>query len=239
MLNSRKNGLITKSIFEGELDPEIDYEYIFDTSIDLIKEGESLDNLLNFRIFSGVIYYDKTKELVIGIQLTFKNIKQKQIIPIKRKFSRNWTEGNDIEKLKFNINKKEYLSFITFRKNESGITQIKLETNKGSKFQIGNDIGDKIELLPQNNDKFNLIVGIFGSLENLGIIYIDIYDFIKKYYSGYSELRLKLDKDEGYKKQMEDKYNELSEENKYIYQTALLPKVAFNSVLKFILTDIK
>ena len=52
-------------------------------------------------------------------------------------------------------------------------------------------------------------------MTNLGIFYIDTSDYIKKFLTGLSELRLKLENNKIYRKEIEEKYKELNLLNKY------------------------
>ena len=67
---------------------------------------------------------------------------------------------------------------------------------------------------------------------------MDIVYYIKINFAGYYELKLKLEKDKEFKKKVEDKYEELSEDYKYLYRAALLPETPFNYILKYIVIEI-
>ena len=73
----------------------------------------------------------------------------------------------------------------------------------------------------------------------MGIYYLRIQDYIREYYTGLSELKKKIEKDEEYKKQLEQNYQNFSEVDKYIYRTALLPNTPFTSILKYIISELK
>ena len=75
MLNLTKDGLITKAIKTPETSSEA-----FDDSKDLLDEGEDLNNLINYRISWITITYDKSLELIVGIQLTFRDLKKKELM---------------------------------------------------------------------------------------------------------------------------------------------------------------
>ena len=72
--------MITKVIKSPE--PE---EETFDDTIDLLDQGEDINDLINYRISRMNVTYDKESELIIGIQLTFTNLKTKELIPIIRR----------------------------------------------------------------------------------------------------------------------------------------------------------
>ena len=230
MLNLTKNGMITKVIKSPE--PK---EETFDDTRDLLDQGEDINDLINYRISRMNVTYDKESELIIGIQLTFTNLKTKELIPIIRRVGKKNYDYGEGEKIRIKNN--EYLCDFSYYSNENGITQIYLETNKHNKYEIGKNVGEKTELLPQSKKKLSIILGTFGTLTNLGIFYFDISDYIKKNLTGFSELRLKLDKDKDnkYKKEIEGKYNELSLIDKCIYKMVLLPKTPFTNILKYLL----
>ena len=252
MLNKEKIGMVTRSIkvMESNNDNEKEDEGRFDDVKELLNQGEEHDNIINYRLAYINIYYDNQQELVVGIQITFRNLETRDIIPLRRRLGKKWKDYDKLseqdENYKkilqvetFKINKKEYLTNFSFYFNEQGIKQIYLETNKGTRFKKGKEIGEKIDLIPSNKSKLDIIVGTFGTVENIGISYIDISDYIKKYFIAFSEVRMKINTDKNYKKQIEDKYKGLSEIDKYIYRTAILPDTPFTSILRYILAEIK
>ena len=231
MLTQTQSGYIIKTIRDSELG-----EDKFDDSQDLLNEGENLINLFDYRIAYITICYDKEKELIVGIQLTFRNLKQNEIIPLPRRLGKNWVDFGKGEMIK--IQKKEFICYFSYNYTKNGITRIHFETNKKLVYQKGKEIGDKVELIPDNKKRFNIILGTFGTIENLGIIHLDIAYYIKINFVGYYELKLKLERDKEFKKKVEAKYEELSEVNKYLYRAALLPETPFNYILKFISAEI-
>ena len=231
MLTQTQSGYIIKTIRDSELG-----EDKFDDSQDLLNEGENLINLFDYRIAYITICYDKEKEFIVGIQLTFRNLKQNEIIPLPRRLGKNWVDFGKGEMIK--IQKKEFICYFSYNYTENGITRIHFETNKKLVYQKGKEIGDKVELIPDNKKRFNIILGTFGTIENLGIINLDIAYYIKINFVGYYELKLKLERDKEFKQKVESKYEELSEVNKYLYRAALLPETPFNYILKFISAEI-
>ena len=164
----------------------------------------------------------------------YKNLKTNEIIPLKKRindYNYGFKDGES-----FKLKKNEYLTDFYFRKKDRKITQLGFETNKKRKFITGKDEGEKIELLPSVN-KLDIILGTFGLEKKIGIFYIKITDYIKLFYGGHSELKIKLKKNEEFKNKIEEQYETLSEIDKYIYRMALLPKGAFLSILKYILCE--
>ena len=231
MLTQTQSGYIIKTIRDSELG-----EDKFDDSQDLLNEGENLINLFDYRIAYITICYDKEKEIIVGIQITFRNLKQNEIIPLPRRLGKNWVDFGKGEMIK--IQKKEFICYFSYNYTKNGITRIHFETNKKLVYQKGKEIGDKVELIPDNKKRFNIILGTFGTIENLGIIHLDIAYYIKINFVGYYELKLKLERDKEFKQKVEAKYEELSEVNKYLYRAALLPETPFNYILKFISAEI-
>ena len=210
----------------------------FDDSTDLLDTNEDIIHLVNYRISYINIFYDKNKECIVGIQLTYKNIKTKEIIPIIKR--RLGAEIGEEETFKLNLGKNEYISNFSFCRKNKKIVQMRFETNKNRIFEIGKEEGEKIDLLPDKNQKA-IILGTYGSINctNFGILYIKIDNLIKLFYTGFSELKTKLEKDAKYKKQIEEKYDSLSQIDKYIYKAALLPKAPFSSILRYIVCEKK
>ena len=208
----------------------------FDDGIALLK-GEDLDNLKYYGFAVLNIFYNETKQEITNIQITYRNSKNKKekiLIPMIK-----FPESSSYDEIpeRFKLKKNEYVKNFSFRRNGTKLTQINVETNKNRKFIVGKDDGELIEL--KKDDKNDIILAIFGTLSNIGIYYFKIDSYIKMYCSGMSELKLKLDKNEEYKKQIQDKYQSLPEIDKYIYKTALLPKNPFLSILKYIICELR
>jgi len=218
---------------ENENEENIKIE-MFDDGKDLLN-GESLDNLIYYGFYKINIFYDKTKGEITNFQLTYrcnKNKHERIIIPLKKyPDSPSYNEKPE----GFRLIKNEYLKKISFRRVGKKLTQINFETTKNRTYTLGKDEGELIEL--NTDDKNDIILAMFGSLSNLGIYYLKTDPYIKKFCCGMSELKKKLEKDATYKKQLDEKYNTLSEIDKYIYRTALLPKNPFISILKYILSE--
>ena len=208
----------------------------FDDSKQLLNEEENLNNLLNYRISFISILYNENDQEILGFQLIYRNLKTNDIIPLKKRicdYKYAYKDG-----ISFKLKKNEYLADFYFRKKDRKITQLGFETNKKRKFIIGNDDGEKIELLP-NGNKIDIILGTFELEKKIGIFYLEISDYLRMFYGGHSELKIKLKNNEEFKKKIEEKYESLSEVDKYIYKMALLPKGAFLTILKYIIYSTK
>ena len=111
MLTQTQSGYIIKTIRDSELG-----EDKFDDSQDLLNEGENLINLFDYRIAYITICYDKEKEIIVGIQITFRNLKQNEIIPLPRRLGKNWVDFGKGEMIK--IQKKEFICYFSYNYTE-------------------------------------------------------------------------------------------------------------------------
>ena len=239
-MNTNDATLVKKIVCDTEF---IDFikenqdEADFDDSKDILGEEENnISKLLNYRISYISILYNENEQQIVGFQLIYKNLKTNDIIPLKKRlydYKYAYKDG-----ISFKLKKNEYLTDFYFRKKDTKITQLGFETNTKRKFIVGNDDGEKKELLPTGN-KLDIILGTFESGKKIGIFYFQITDYIKSFYGGHSELKIKLKKDEEFQKKIEEKYESLSEIDKYIYKMALLPKGAFLTILKYIICETK
>ena len=208
----------------------------FDDSKDL---GGTEDSLLQNVIKSIKIYTGKedNKEIIGGIQITYKNIKTKEIkeLPI-RKGDINY---EDEEVTVFELKSSEYLTkfYIRFDSDPDGdyIYQLGFETNKKRKIIKGSEYGK------YSNNSFilenKIIFGTFGhykkKLDSFGILYVKLKDYFEKFNRGYFELKFKFKKDKNFKKKIEEKYKSLSASDKFLLKSCLLPDSPFNEIMKF------
>ena len=208
----------------------------FDDSKDL---GGTQETLLRNIIKRIKIYTGKrdNKEIIGGIQLTYKNINTKEIKELSiRKGNINY-EDEEIEI--FEIKPGEYLInfFIRFPNDGEYIYQIGFETNKKRKILKGSDIGEN-KIIKSNGGE-NIIVGTFGyfstKLDSFGVLYVHLREYFKKFYIAYFELKYKIKKDEKFRKEIEYKFETLSLSNKYLFKTCLLPDGIFADIIKFCL----
>ena len=146
------------------------------------------------KIYSKII---SKKEIISSIQLTFQNIKTKEIkeLPIRTKNNNN-IKNDEIEI--FELKSGEYLTnfFIRYSIKSNYISQLGFETNKKRKILKGCQFGEDKKII--TNGKGNIILGTFGyfndKLDSIGMLYVNIKDYLKKYYIYYFELKLKLKK---------------------------------------------
>ena len=213
----------------------LDSKY-FDDSQDL---GGTEDSLLHYsikiiKIYTSKIYKNK---YILGIQLTFRNSITKELkeLPLRKMITKNLDENIDC--IKFELQPGEYLNnfYIRYYNESEYIYQIGFETNKKRRFFQGSENGEK--RIIDSNDGEKLILGTYGyyrnNLESLGVLYVDLKKYLKRFSKCYFELKFKLKKDKKFKKENEDKYETFSESDKYLFKACLLPDSVFNEIMKF------
>ena len=137
----------------------------------------------------------------------------------------------------FELKSGEYLTnfFLRFSINSKYIYQLGFETNKKRKILKGCEFGEDKKII--TNGKENIILGTFGyfseQMDSFGILYVNIKDYIKKYYIGYFELKLILKKNQDFKNKIESNIKNLSKADKCLFKTSLLPDAVFNEIMKF------
>ena len=209
---------------------------IFDDSQDL---GGTEDTFLNYIIKQIKIYTKKinNNKIIYAIQLTYKNIKTKELKELPLRGRNEVYKEEDIEI--FEIKSGEYLTnfYIRYPLKLDYIYQLGFETNKKRKVLIGTEIDEEKNII--TNGGKNIILGTFGyynnKLDSFGILFIDIKDYLKKFYIGYFELKFKLKNNEKFRNTIENNYKNLKEEDKYLFKACLLPEVAFNFIIKFLM----
>ena len=131
----------------------------------------------------------------------------------------------------------EYLTnfYIRYTNEAEYIYQLGFETNKKRKIMIGTENGEDKRI--RTNNKGNIILGTFGyfsqKLDSFGILYVNLIDYLTKFYIGFFELKFKLKKDEIFRKESEKKFESFSESDKFILKTCTLPDGAFFEIIKF------
>ena len=206
----------------------------FDDSQEL---GGNEDILLQYLIRKIKIFTKKInrKEIISGIQLTYQNIKTKEIkdLPLRKELKNEKDEEMEV----FELKSGEYLTnlYIRFDFNTDFIYQLGFETNKKTKILKGCEAGENKNI--RTNGGENIILGTFGyfttKLDSFGIIYANLNEYLKKFYTGYFELKFKIKKNEKFKKTIEDNFKNLSKVNKYLIKVCLLPDNSFNEIMKF------
>ena len=174
-------------------------------------------------------------EYIIGIQLSYLNLITKEIkdLPI-RKGSEDYN-NEDIKT--FELNPGEYLInyYIRLSNDLELINELGFETNKKRIILVGREKGEEKNI--NSNGGNNIIVGTFGhynkKLESLGIQYVNLDDYTRKFYRAYFELKFKIKKHEKYKQKLDAKYTSLKESDKYLFKACLLPDGAFSIIMKY------
>lgn len=226
--------LVKYSNLYGRID--LDTSKLFDDSQDL---GGTEDTFLNYIIKQIKIYTKKinNKKIIYAIQLTYKNIKTKELKELPLRGRNEKYKEEDIEIIE--VKPGEYLTnfYIRYPLKLDYIYQLGFETNKKRKVLIGTEIDEEKNII--TNGGKNIILGTFGyynnKLDSFGIFYIDIKEYLKKFYIGYFELKFKLKKNEKFRNTIENDYKNLKEEDKYLFKVCLLPDVVFNLIIKFLI----
>lgn len=174
------------------------------------------------------------KERISGIQTFFKNIIDSETI--------NSGENKGLDSLnykEFTIDPNEYLNRCEIWTNNESVTYIFLATNKNNKFFVGKQIGT-MNIINQLSEskKEKIIISFFGSYDRLmngfGLHLMDKSQFLSILFTGYFELKHKLQKEE-YKNEILNKMNNnnYNKQDETIIRTCLLPSPAFNVIMKF------
>jgi len=216
----------------GRLD---DNSKLFDDSKEL---GGTEDSFLNYLIKNIKIYTEKKskKEIITGIQMTYQNIKTKEIKELPLRINNKKHLINEDFKI-IEILRGEYLTnfYIRYMNEAEYIYQLGFETNKKRKIMVGNEYGEDKKI--RTNNKGNIILGTFGyfsqKLDSFGILYVNLKDYLTKFYIGFFELKLKLKKDEIFRKENENKFEFFSDSDKFILKTCTLPDGAFFEIIKY------
>ncbi len=237
-MNYCLNGdFIKYSNIHGRID--IGTSKLFDDSQDL---GGTEESFLQYMIKKIKIYTKKVnnKKYIDAIQLIYRNIKTSEIkeLPIRGKNKLYPEEDVEVFELKpgeFFTN----VNMVIPLKLEH-IYQIGFETNKHRQLLVGSEEGKDNEdknIINNDGNYYNIILGTFGyynkKMDSLGLYYISLKEYIKKYYIGYFELNHKLKKNEIFRKELEKKYETLNLEEKFLYKACLLPSGAFNEIVKY------
>jgi len=180
-----------------------------------------------------VLWLDNFKR-ISGIQTWFKNIIDSSTI--------NSGENKGLNSLnfeEFNIHPNEYLKDCEIWADDESITYISLKTNKDSTFSVGNKKGTKYDidhLIDSKREK--IIISFFGSynklLNGFGLHLMDKREYLRILFTGYFELKHKLQKEKYKEKILENaKQKRYTFQEETIIRTCLLPSVPFNAIMSF------
>ena len=182
-----------------------------------------------------ILFWTNQDNRISGIQTWFKNVIDGNSI--------NSGENKGTESLNLNefvINPAEYLIDCEIWADNKSITYIFLKTNKDTSFSVGYMLGDKQDInILNNSKKEKIIISFFGSYSNLmngfGFHLIDKSEYFRILFTGYFELKHKLQNKERYKQEILEnvKNKKYTFQEETIVKTCLLPSVPFNSVMKF------
>ena len=172
---------------------------------------------------------------IIGIQLYYKDRDTNEEI-----ISINKVKNADSTLIEFNLNPLEYITGLTIYKTDL-LNGFSIITNKKREKLFGYDIGEQIIPESFEEEGKNVILGFFFTFEqnlvisSIGCYYLNRIFFSLILYSGILYLRIKL-KDEGFRKEIENKLDKLEIPDIALYKICLLPNIQFYGVLKYTLS---
>ena len=192
------------------------------------------DMLYKYRISKIIVYLNENN--ILGIQAFYKNEKNEEIAGEKG-IGIDKSMGEVITKT-LNILSNDYLCNLNiFFGEEEYISKLIFKTKKGKELVVGNDKG-KERILGGSFNKDNIILSISGGFDkNLELIsckYLSFDQYLGNTH-GYFELRKKLKKDNIFKQNIINNFNELSESDKFLFRVCCLPENSFFDIIKFCL----
>ena len=194
-------------------------------------------NFLNYRL-SKIKFFlgdENGKEIILGLQSFYKNRKNNEEIISEESLNKTIKVINikDIE-----IPCNDYICNFYLKRDDDGITQIRLITKKGKIIIVGEEEGEEGIIYDINDNKDHMIIGFFGGYSNhldaIGASYINFRYYYLLLTLGYFELKKKV-KNKLFKKNIEAKYNQLNESDKALFKASCLRSDLFFSIIKYIL----
>ena len=147
-------------------------------------------------------------------------------------------EGTDVQTEELIVKEGDYLSKFNLGFDKY-INHIKFTTFKGDKTELG-EIKEETEKKTVNdlNKDNNIIINIKGyfnpsGIRAIGVDYLSFKDFLFIRCIDLFRLRLKL-KDEKYKTEYQNKYNNMNELEKCFFRICSLPQVCFAAIIKYV-----
>lgn len=186
---------------------------------------------------SRILIWTNETNRISGIQTFFTNILTGD------KITSGENKGlNSLNFQEFNININEYLIDCEIWTDNKSITFINLKTNYGNSFSVGNKTGNKNNIShlieAKKIKKEKIIASFFGSYDKLmngfGLHLVDKAEYLRILFTGYFELKYKLQKEKFKKKILEKMKNKIfNEQEETIIKTCLMPTVPFNTIMKY------
>ena len=190
------------------------------------------ENLYQYRISEIKVFLGE-KDLILGVQTIFKNLKGEEIPGVEGRDKS--VKELDIKTLKIPPN--DFLCNLNIWVGDDYITKLKFGTKKGKELIVGTEDGEDKIISVINDNKDNIILSLFGgyrkSLELLSCKYVPINEYLGPT-MGYFELKKKL-KHEDFKKKTMEGLVQLKESDKVLFKTCCLPDNAFNEIIKYCL----
>ena len=209
-------------------------ETAWDDYEDIFKKGKEIrrNKITNIKI-----YYNREDDIeekyIIGLTFTFKNLFTGETKVVDHKGSDNISGMKELV-----IKEGEYLTKFNIKFEGEDVercTLISFTTNKGNNISVGSNDGQEKSVT--TNGQNNIYVGTFGGLNKkidaIGCLYIKKEHYIEENLFRFFILKYLKDKDEKFKEEIEAKYNELSNEDKFLWKAVNLPDAAFQVVIKF------
>ena len=226
------NYLIEKKLVDYQATPN--YGLITENSILLDDLQIFKEFLISYRIHRIRCWQNKQLG-IIGIQLYYKDRDTNEEI-----ISINKVKNADSTLIEFNLYPLEYITGLTIYKTDL-LNGFSIITNKKREKLFGYDIGEQIIPESFEEEGKNVILGFFFTFEqnlvisSIGCYYLNRIFFSLILYSGILYLRIKL-KDEGFRKEIENKLDKLEKPYIALYKICLLPNIQFYGVLKYTLS---
>ena len=232
MIKEEKKDIIESTGIYGYANGDEKICIIFDDENEL-KDDEKLKyKIIRIKIYSKFV---NKKNIIIGLEYSLRNLFNGKEIVISHKSSEEFDDFKE-----FKINSNEYLKELTLRfpnSNDEYITQLGFGTNKNNKIIVGEEEGDLQKL--QMNEGNNVIISTFGylgkNLEAFGCYYVSFDKFASSILFKFFMLRHLVKKDQNFKKILDEKYEELPIDYKFLWKMINLPENLYVLVTKMCL----
>ena len=204
-------------------------------SFDDLEENDlGKEKLLKYKIINIKIYLveQEQKEIIVGLEYTFRNLYNGKEIIKKRK------NENEITNFKqFKINNGEYLTnfHVRFNSTKEYITQLCFNTNNGNNIIVGTEEGELKNNILRIEEK-NIIIGFYGAigdqLNSIGCYYTTHFKYAFSILYKFFMLRHLVKINNNFKKEWDESYEKLPIEYKFIWKTINMPDNTFVKIIQ-------
>ena len=207
-----------------------------DKGITYFDDDNEENSLIKNKIINIIIYtkiIDEKKE-IIGLQYKVRNLYNGKDKIISHKCSEEFDDKQELE-----IKSNEYLKELILRFPIDGknITQLGFLTSKNNKILVGEDNGE-LKIINMNK-RNNIILGFYGylkqNLNSFGCYYVAYDKYAASVLFKFFLLRYLVKKKDSFKKEYDEKYEQLPLEYKYIWRTINLPDNIYSFIIRFCL----